>query len=104
MRKHDEIPPDHRAAGTSTLTRKGQITIPAEIRGLLGLELGDRLSIRLEGRTIVINRAEETLDRLYGILGNRATPPRLLQEQIDTESEAFEQAVVDEVMAEMDGE
>jgi hypothetical protein len=52
----------------------------------------------------VINRAEETLDRLYGILGNRATPQWVVQEQIDAESEAFEQAVVDEVVAEMDGE
>jgi AbrB family looped-hinge helix DNA binding protein len=32
----------------TTMTRKGQITVPAEIRGALGLKIGDKAAIALD--------------------------------------------------------
>ena len=53
----------------STLTSKGQITIPKKIRDVLGLDTGDRVAfiIREDG---VVEMRPETVDlgSLYGIL------------------------------------
>lgn len=38
----------------ATVTSKGQITLPAAARASLGLEAGQKVSIRLEGDTLVI--------------------------------------------------
>ncbi len=104
LRNHDNTDNEHPAFGTSTVTRKGQITIPAEIRQQLGLTLGEKVSIRLEGRSIVINRTEESLDRLYGILQYPSSAHRSIQETIDTETEAFERGAIQDVIKEMESE
>lgn len=41
------------------LSGKGQIVIPAEVRSQLGLKKGSTLTLRLEGRKIVIEPLEE---------------------------------------------
>ena len=53
----------------STVTSKGQITIPKEIRDALRLESGDRISFRIREDGIV-EMQPETLDlmSLHGIL------------------------------------
>jgi AbrB family looped-hinge helix DNA binding protein len=58
----------------STLTSKGQVTIPRELRERLGLKQGDRLLFRLDGqgRMIVEPQAEGPLGRLPGLLGHLA--------------------------------
>ncbi|MGB9630585.1 MAG: AbrB/MazE/SpoVT family DNA-binding domain-containing protein [Candidatus Methanodesulfokora sp.] len=43
----------------SRLSSKGQIVIPAEIRTFLGLKKGSLLLIKLEGRKIIIEPAED---------------------------------------------
>jgi AbrB family looped-hinge helix DNA binding protein len=54
---------------TATLTSKGQITIPKDVREALALEPGDRLSFELREDGIVELRAE-TLDlmSLFGTI------------------------------------
>jgi antitoxin PrlF len=52
---------------TTTMTRKGQITIPAEIRQALGLVEGDRLEVQLEAGTVCLRRAESVIARTAGI-------------------------------------
>lgn len=54
---------------TSILTRKGQTTIPQEIRNYLGIHAGDRLEffIDKEGRVIVAPLTEE-VTALKGLL------------------------------------
>ena len=54
---------------TATLTSKGQVTIPKEVRATLGLEKGDRIAfhVREDG---VAEMRPETLDvmSLFGIV------------------------------------
>jgi AbrB family looped-hinge helix DNA binding protein len=56
----------------STLTSKGQITIPKRVREALGLETGDRMSFRVR-EDGVVEMVPETLDvmSLFGILKPR---------------------------------
>ena len=55
---------------TTTMTRKGQITIPAEIRQALGLVEGDRLEVQLEANTVCLRRAESVIARTAGIFAH----------------------------------
>ena len=42
--------------GTSSISEKGQITIPKEIRDKLGILQGDRLVFNLKGDMIIIRK------------------------------------------------
>ena len=57
----------------STLTSKGQVTIPKEIRRQLGLQAGDRLDFRLDnkGQLTVVPADEPSFLRLFGMLRHR---------------------------------
>jgi antitoxin PrlF len=59
---------------TSTLTSKGQITVPKEIRDRLGLKEGDRLVFQFDdrGNLLVRPEAEGPLGRLPGLLHHYA--------------------------------
>lgn len=59
---------------TSTLTSKGQITIPKEIRDRLGVQEGDRIVFQFDeqGRLILRPETRDPLDGLVGILRHRA--------------------------------
>ena len=58
---------------TSTLTSKGQVTIPKEIRRRLRLRAGDRLDFRLgnNGQLTVVPADEPSFLRLFGMLRHR---------------------------------
>jgi AbrB family looped-hinge helix DNA binding protein len=58
----------------ATITSKGQVTIPKEVREHSGLRAGGKLKFTLEsdGR-VVVTRAMLSIRRLFGILGK---PPR----------------------------
>ena len=43
------------------VTRSYQITIPAEVRRKLGIEIGDELTVRIEGDSMVVEKAGEEL-------------------------------------------
>jgi AbrB family looped-hinge helix DNA binding protein len=43
--------------GTSSISEKGQITIPKDIRDKLGILQGDRLVFNLKGDTIIIRKS-----------------------------------------------
>ena len=59
---------------TSVVTSKGQITIPAEVRAKLGLEVGDRLEfVDLGGGQFGIIAATEDVSTLRGCIRR---PPR----------------------------
>jgi antitoxin PrlF len=56
----------------STISSKGQLTVPQEIRKRLGLETGDRVEFVIEADRTVIRpaRAEgNPFDKFIGILG-----------------------------------
>jgi AbrB family looped-hinge helix DNA binding protein len=62
----------------STLTRKGQVTIPKPLRDQLGLHLGDRISFHLRGKEIVLKPVQRTILDLEG-----SVPPRQRPESFD---------------------
>ncbi len=43
---------------SSTLTSKGQITVPRAVRERLGMKQGDRLEFAFEGERVVLQRAD----------------------------------------------
>ncbi len=60
-----------RAGGPSyetTVTAKGQITLPKEIRDRLGVREGEKLSIDTEEGKVVLKRKTSGIDALVGIL------------------------------------
>ena len=53
---------------TSTVTSKGQVTIPKAIRDRLGLEEGDKLEFTLDDRERIVARPRRAAGRVEGIL------------------------------------
>ena len=53
---------------TVRISSKRQITIPAKIFNSLGLKKGERLVVRLDARTISMQRGLDLLDELQGSL------------------------------------
>ena len=50
----------------STVTTKGQVTIPREIRRRLGVKAGDRVRFRETGSGIVIERQDNRVEAPFG--------------------------------------
>jgi antitoxin PrlF len=59
---------------TSTLTSKGQITVPKEVRDRLGLKKGDRIAFEFDehGNLLLRQELESPLGRLPGMLKHLA--------------------------------
>ena len=51
----------------STLTSKGQVTIPADVRKRLGLHPGDRIAFLVEGDEVRLVRKENRVEAAFGI-------------------------------------
>ena len=60
-------------ASTSTISEKGQVTIPKPLREALGIRSGDRLAFELRGDTIRI-RKDPDQDRLASVYGSLKLP------------------------------
>jgi AbrB family looped-hinge helix DNA binding protein len=56
---------------TSTMTVKGQVTIPLEIRRRLGVKPGDRIRFRELDAGVVIDRQEDRVEAMFGVLAAR---------------------------------
>ena len=53
----------------ATMTNKGQITIPKEIRDMLGLQSGDKLEFSYKkGGRLIVRPLKKKVDDLYGKL------------------------------------
>lgn len=52
--------------GISTVTQKGQVTIPKVVRDKLGMKPSDKILFELQGSTF-IGRPAPTLESLYGM-------------------------------------
>ena len=60
---------------TATLTAKGQVTIPADVRGRMGLGVGDRIEfVELEGGRFLIEPVIDDVRALKGLLRKRTKP------------------------------
>jgi AbrB family looped-hinge helix DNA binding protein len=58
----------------TVVTRKGQITIPAEIRRALDLKEGDKVVVALEGDEVRLRAAGSVIARTAGLLKTRKPP------------------------------
>lgn len=57
----------------STLTSKGQITIPKVVREALSLEVGDKVYFDVkEDGTVVLKARNEPVESLFGLLKSKA--------------------------------
>lgn len=60
---------------TATLTSKGQVTIPVQVRTSLGLDAGDRIEfVELEKGKYAIMAATHSVKDLKGMIRNPAIP------------------------------
>ncbi len=48
------------------VSSKNQINVPARVRRELGIKAGDRLSVEIRGRELVMRQGGSAVDRLYG--------------------------------------
>ena len=77
----------------TTMTPKGQITIPIELRRELGLEGGERFEVVRVGSELVVRPAMSVAQRTAGMLAKYRLPVPL---SIEEEREAFEVGLADE--------
>lgn len=79
----------------TTVTRKGQVTIPAEVRSRLGLKPRDRVRFELQGDVVTLRPAPSKVLRWYGSVRSKERP-----EDFRKAREEFEEGVAEEVDAE----
>jgi len=87
------------------ITSKGQVTIPIDILREVDLKAGDRVVFSRRGRQIIVESAEDVVKNLYGVFSSHATKHDRdsdIQDLIDQEHEALEQAIIEDVMAELE--
>jgi antitoxin PrlF len=77
----------------ASVTSKGQVTIPVEIRRLLGVGARDKVVFRVEDNQVRITRSGSVVERTAGALAGRG--PRLSAEE---ERAAAEEAIAQEVI------
>lgn len=65
---------------TTIVTRKGQITVPAEIRRELGIKEGDRVAFVVTEDEIRFQRSESVVERTTGIF--KGYGPRMTAEEM----------------------
>lgn len=66
---------------SATITSKGQITIPARVREILGLEAGDRVDfVQTEPRKFEIIPATGSVRELKGMLYQKGRKPVSIEE------------------------
>ncbi len=77
----------------SVITRKGQITVPAEIRRALGLRQGDKLIFSLENPAtgqVTVRPVRSVAEMTYGAVTPRKRPEDLKALRQEAEEEAAE--------------
>ena len=60
---------------TATMTSKGQVTVPKEVRELLNLRAGDRLEFVRTTEGFLVKARNRSLDDVKGMLAGVAVPP-----------------------------
>lgn len=64
---------------TSTVTTKGQITLPAYYRKFLGIQPADKVSFSITNKQVYINKLPSLSD-LYGVFHNPKIKPLTVQQ------------------------
>lgn len=79
----------------TSVTQKGQVTIPVEVRNRLGLKPRDRVVFELDGDTVPLRPASSTVRRHFGTVAPIQKP-----EDFASLRTAFEEGVAQEASAE----
>ncbi|MBM3699826.1 MAG: hypothetical protein FJW68_02765 [Actinobacteria bacterium] len=53
---------------TTTLTKKGQVTVPVEIRNFFGLKTNDKITFKISDGIVQISPAKYSIEDVYGIV------------------------------------
>src|SRR6478672_8529085 len=78
------------------LTRKGQMTVPADVRRALGLVEGDRIVVTCDADAVTIRRADNVAERTAGIFHKYAIfPPPSAEELREMAAEAWTQDAIE---------
>ena len=83
---------------TSSVTSKGQATIPVEVRRLLGIEPGDKIAFILEEDGVRVARPRSFVAETAGAVKGKYPPPT-----IDELKEAAARAIAEEAVKRMGG-
>ena len=59
------------AMDTSTVTQKGQVTIPVGVRRKLGLRTGDRVAFVQEGDRVLVKPVQQKVSAAFGLVKSR---------------------------------
>ena len=81
----------------TVVTRKGQITVPVEIRRALELQEGDKVALLLEDNQVRLRRVESVVAQTAGLL--KGTEPPLSAEELRN---AAEQAIAEDVVGRLE--
>jgi AbrB family looped-hinge helix DNA binding protein len=82
----------------TVVTRKGQITVPAEIRRSLGLKVGDKVALSLsepDKQRVTLRPVRSVAELTFG-----AVKPRRRPEDLKQLRRQFEPAVAEQVLSE----
>jgi antitoxin PrlF len=80
----------------TVVTRKGQVTIPADIRRALGIKEGDKVAFVLENDQVKLTHKGSVVEQTAGML--RSDQPALTPQE---EHKAAEQAIAEEAIRRM---
>jgi AbrB family looped-hinge helix DNA binding protein len=83
----------------TVVTRKGQITIPAEFRRALGIREGDRVALVMDNDHVTLVHCGSVVERTRGVL--RSSKPALSAREL---REAVEAAFAGETIARSGGQ
>jgi AbrB family looped-hinge helix DNA binding protein len=78
----------------TVVTRKGQVTIPADIRRALGIKEGDKVAFVLEDKQVKLTKKGSVVEQTAGAF--KSDHPALTPQ---AEREAAEQAIAEEAIA-----
>ena len=69
----------------ATITSKGQVTLPKEVRKLLRLETGEKIDFRVDqaSRTAILVPLNKIVDDVFGVLGTKGKRKAVTVEEMD---------------------
>lgn len=82
-----------------TLTTKGQVTIPADIRRRLGLKPNDQVIFRVVGDRVQIEAAPMTLDEAFGSVQPLQQPEDFEEVRCVAREERIDRALEDDAQS-----
>lgn len=81
---------------TTTVTQRGQVTIPAEVRRKLGVKARDKVTFTMEDGKILVSPARFTLETAFG-----SVKPSRRPEDFEEMGRIVEEEVAQRVIEEM---